>query len=350
VTTATPAYLGFDPETGGVCGGLHGHGVVDSEGRVFLPKGHCIEPWLAISEDAGDTWTRVRVSDKAAGEVFEIPVAEYPGTFTHTSVAVDAADNVYYVWLDEQHLPWLVYSTDHGATWSEDILIAPPGVTEANFPTVTAGDEGRIAIVFPTHTPRADEADRDPLTRPWDYHVLVSTDVLSGSPTFSYTLANDPADPVYRGDCWGRCGGMYDFLDVIVSPQGELWATMVDSCMDPTCVDDEDGMDDSWACDPTDPLDPCFLDPEAEARDAIGNPGMGIALRQLGGPALVEGVTFGAPPQDGAGGAAPDAGAQDDAGDGTPTPVTGGGLAALGLAALGAGVAARRASGRRRGR
>lgn len=344
VVGGLPPYTGYDPDTGGVCGGLHGHGIVDPEGRVFLPKGHCTEPYVAISEDAGDTWTRVRVSDKRAGADFDLPLFEYPYTFTHTSVASDAAGNIYYVWLDENHLPWLVYSTDHGVTWSEDILIAPPGVTEANFPTVTAGDEGRIAIVFPTHTPREDEADRDPLTRPWNYHVLVSTDVLDGSPTFTYTLANDPADPVYRGDCFGRCGGMYDFLDVIVAPQGEVWATMVDSCMDTTCVDDPDGFDDSYACDPTDPLDPCFAS-DREPRAAIGNPGMGVAIRQLAGPSLVAAKPVGGGEGGDGGQPAPDPTEAPPAaptGSGVPMPATGAGVGAVALVALAAGGALRR--------
>lgn len=292
ITTLTPAYLGFDPELGGICGGLHGHGVVDPEGRVLLPKGHCLEPYLSISEDAGDTWTRVRVSEKAAGGEFPLPLFEYPTTFAHTSVASDSAGNYYYVFLDENQLPWLVYSTDQGQTWSEDILVAPPGVTEANLPTVTAGDEGRIAIIFPAHVPRENEEELDPLTRPWNYYAMISTDVLSGSPTFTYTLANDPADPIYRGDCFSRCGGLYDFLDVIVSPAGEMWSTMADSCMDERCMGDN-GVDDSFSCDPTDPLDPCFG--SGEARDAVGNPGMGIAIRQLGGPSLVDAAVTPAP-------------------------------------------------------
>jgi hypothetical protein len=64
VQGATPAYLGVDADTGAVCGGLHGHVATDSAGRVLLPKGHCAFPWLAISENGGDTWTRVQISDK----------------------------------------------------------------------------------------------------------------------------------------------------------------------------------------------------------------------------------------------------------------------------------------------
>ncbi len=59
--TGAPAFAGFDPALGGLCGGLHGHIATDSEGRLFLPKGHCGTPWLGISEDAGTTWEQVQV-------------------------------------------------------------------------------------------------------------------------------------------------------------------------------------------------------------------------------------------------------------------------------------------------
>src|SRR5437867_250907 len=65
--TATPAYTGEDPAAGGFCGGLHGHVKPDPDGRIFLPKDHCGFPWLAISADGGDTWTRTKVS-KSIGE------------------------------------------------------------------------------------------------------------------------------------------------------------------------------------------------------------------------------------------------------------------------------------------
>jgi hypothetical protein len=38
-------------------------------------------------------------------------------------------------------------------------------------------------------------------------------------------------DPIYRGWCDGRCGGMFDFLDIQVSPKdGTAWASAVDTC------------------------------------------------------------------------------------------------------------------------
>jgi hypothetical protein len=242
--TRDPAYLGVD---GGVCGGLHAHGTTDSAGRVFLPKGHCDVATVAISEDGADSWTRVAINGFMATADHEV------------NVAVDAADNLYAVWWDARdRLPYLATSTDHGTTWSVPVMIAPPGVHEVNFPTLAAGDAGRIALSFPGTTSQA----RGDLTRPWSYYVLVSTNALEPTPKFTWTTANGAADPIHRGECGpGRCAGMLDFLDILVSPHdGSVWATAVDTC-----------------------TGACVTDATAEADASVG-----LAVRQVKGPSLWE--------------------------------------------------------------
>ena len=260
ITTATPAYLGFDPAAGGMCNGLHGHGIVDPDGRAILPKGHCGNPYVAISEDGGDTWEQVKVSDKLSGTPV-VPVLRYAGTFAHTSVASDDAGNLYYVWPDEDMRPWLSISRDHGKTWETPLLIAPPGVNETNFPTVDAGADGSVAITFvgsAGSTPGA--VGGGDATRPWNYYVLASTNALEDKPLFVSTTANDPADPIHRGDCFSRCGGMYDFIDVVVAPSGDIWATASDTCVSQGCL--------------------------AEGGRADSGVGVGLAISQVGGPRL----------------------------------------------------------------
>jgi len=214
--TATPAFLGEDPAAGGVCGGLHGHVKPDPDGRIFLPKDHCGFPWLATSTNGGDAWTRTQVS-KLIGVADADP-----------AVAADAAGNLYYVWWDDKHhLPYLSVSRDHGGTWTTPLMIAPPGVFEVNFPTITAGDPGKIAITFPG-TMVNDQSDP---TRPWNSYVVISTNALETNPLFLSNIANDPDDPIHRGNCVGRCAGMFDFLDIQVSPaDGTAWASAVDTC------------------------------------------------------------------------------------------------------------------------
>ena len=257
VKTLTPAFLGSDPNAGSVCGGLTGQLAADSAGRIFLPKGHCGLPWVAISADGGDSWTRVKITPNT-------PMADH-----EVSLAVDTADNIYAVWQDGTfRLSFLSVSKDHGMTWSTPIMMAPPGVHEVNFPTIAVGDPGRIAVLFPG----SESQDFNDPTRPWNIYIVVSVNALDANPTFTWTIANDKNDPVHRGSCGpGRCdaqdgGSMFDFLDIQVSPaDGAFWGTASD-----TCVPDPD------------PAKNCVTNPQAQQL----RPGQGVAIRQTKGPSL----------------------------------------------------------------
>ena len=108
-------------------------------------------------------------------------------------------------------------------------MIAPPGVHEVDFPSIDVGDPGKIAITFPGTTSTEGTKDK---TRPWNSYVVMSTNALSSNPLFVSNIANPKWDPVHRGDCNGRCGHMYDFLDIVSSPvdQGRVFAAAVDTC------------------------------------------------------------------------------------------------------------------------
>jgi hypothetical protein len=223
--TGTPAFPPADPASSSTvpfCGGLHGHGVTDSKGRVFLPRGFCGAPEIGISPDGGATWNRVKVTPEGT---------TIGAQGVQSSVAVDPDDNLYYVWYDDKYkLPYLVVSKDHGVTWTKPRMIAPPGVQAVDFPTIDVGTRGRIAITFPG-TLSKDDGD---ISRPWFSWVVESVDALGGNPTFLAVAANPGglSDPIHRGDCDGRCGRMYDFLDVVVAPNvtGTVWVTATDTC------------------------------------------------------------------------------------------------------------------------
>src|SRR3712207_8607709 len=52
----------------------------------------------------------------------------------------------------------------------------------------SAGGKGNIAISFPA----TNEKDQSDLTRPWDYHVVMSVNALTNNPTFVSNISNPP--------------------------------------------------------------------------------------------------------------------------------------------------------------
>lgn len=205
------------------CEGLTGHGVSDSAGRIFLPW-TCMGPWVSVSSDAGSSWRQVRIDPSS-------DIGSEPRT-NNTSVAVDAADNLYYVWWDQRYkLPFLAASHDHGATWSTPLMVAPPGVAETNFITVAAGARGRLALTFLGTT----DGDATHTNRAWNFYTALTADALGADPTFLATVTNPggPGDPIHRGTCQGPCAGMLDYLDepaIAPDGRGAVWAVGVDTC------------------------------------------------------------------------------------------------------------------------
>ena len=258
ISTGGSAYFGppTSPEQveagGPFCSALTGHIQSDLNGRIMLPAGHCGQPYISVSEDGGTTWRQAVVSE------------DIRSASTHTETFADQEGNYYYVWVDPVHyLPWMSTSTDQGATWSTPVNVAPPGVHAANFPTIVAGENGRVAITFTGTT----DADEESKTRPWNAYVVFSSNALEREPLFISNIANQKGDPIHRGPCRGRCGGVFDFADIQVSPaDGAFWATSSDSCVA------EDGCSDSYEGDLPQSATPGQAD--------------GLAIRQIGGPRL----------------------------------------------------------------
>lgn len=260
-------FLAFGgPEAAVNCNPFTGDVQTDHDGRLLVPSVCVLDgrtvATLAVSEDAGATWEGSVVSDEIQSWIGSVEVVS------------DSAGNLYFVWWDRQHrLPYLALSRDHGRTWSDPLMVAPPGVREVHFPVVTAGDRGRIAIMFPGTTSK----DPGDLTRPWNSYVIVSTNALAKKPLFVSAIANPRNDPIHRGDCGSamqefRCAGMFDYLDIQVSPSdGAFWATAVDTCTR---------------------ISRCSFDRVPGHNRATGElnaavDGRGIAIRQLSGPWLV---------------------------------------------------------------
>ncbi|MGH2735465.1 MAG: hypothetical protein ACRDKZ_07795 [Actinomycetota bacterium] len=237
--TGAPAYPGFDPAAGNdLCGGLHGHGYVDRRGWVFIPKGHCGQPWLSISKDEGRSWTRVQVARNG--------VAHH-----EASVGVDRAGNIYYLWVAADRLPYLSVSKNNGKSWTKPVMVGAPRVNETNLPSLAVGRRGAVAVAYygTTNGPGApfkNEVECDAITScpdpkaydksTWNAYVTVSNRALSRSPLLYSTTVNDPGQPLIKGTCGpGRCKAAYDFIDVVIDRRGTAWTAIVDGCLGQTC-------------------------------------------------------------------------------------------------------------------
>jgi hypothetical protein len=242
--TGQPAFLGYPPEQGtegDLCGGLHGHGVVGKDGAVYLPREYCGVPYLAISRDEGLSWERVVVAKMKKGDGVG---------GSDPSVAVDKAGNLYYTWVSSKdRMPYLVVSKDGGKKWSKPVMVAPPGVEEVNLATITVGDPGKIAFAYygsenslfqqcrieDNELAPCDEADYAKTT--WNGYITTSTDALSDNPLFFTGTVNDPKDPLITKRCGpGRCGSVWDFIDVEIGPDGIGYGIYVDGCMTEECA------------------------------------------------------------------------------------------------------------------
>lgn len=264
--TGSPAFPGYDPraEDPGVntedpkdqpaqCGGLHGHGHVDLDGTVYLPKGHCGQPWLAISRDEGLTWQVVQIAKN--------------GIVHHeASVGTDRKGNIYYAWSARDRLIYFAISKDGGKSWTKPMMVGAPGVNETNLPALDVGEVGKVAIAYmgttnspgqpfpesPGTTTNPDcfvaqlpcPAPEEYEKTTWHGYVTVTKNALDKNPVFYSATVNDPKDPFKRGICGpGRCGfEILDFIDVTVAPDGRVWSSWVDACTlacaEPKATDD----------------------------------------------------------------------------------------------------------------
>ncbi len=247
IPTGTPAFNDDPRQPGdygapGVCNGANAHGVVGPDGTVYLPRGWCGQPWLAISHDEGLTWERVQISD--LGMPCCADVEGTPGQlYTHeAAVVADRKGNVYYSWVAADRLPYLSISRDRGETWGEPMMIGPPGLREGLLPGMTLGADGKIAVFYmgsenSPWNPATSEAEGDFAGEHWNAYITMTANALGKDPVFHTATLNDPEHPMWIGPCGPdpiRCG-WGDFLDIVISPKGEPWAVAVDLCNKKEC-------------------------------------------------------------------------------------------------------------------
>lgn len=204
--------LAIDPANHTIYQVLNGIG---SQDVVCSQQGTCgyHVVYMAVSTDGGKTFTD--------HQVYSGPLtSSYNHNFTN--VSVDRAGNVYSVYSDN-HYVYLSYSTDHGTTWHGPYRLSKAPASTAIFPWSTAGDAGRVAVVYygtsyysPTTAP-----DNYPPSAQWHAYYAENDNVLRNPSGFQQVAAT----PVnHQGAvCEGgiSCTGnrdLYDDFGVAVSP------------------------------------------------------------------------------------------------------------------------------------
>ena len=203
------------------CGGLHGHIKVGPDGTAYVPNKSCQGlQGVAVSTDAGITWTVRTVPGSASGE-----------TDPHLDVGPDNKAYVAY----SAGSTFVATSTNHGQGWSAPIdLGATFGIANSVFPEVVAGDTGRAAVAF-LGTPGTGPVYGTDTTLPVEWHLYVATTYDSG--TSWTTVDATPFDPVQRGaictqgTTCSSARNLLDFNDITIDDEGRVLVAYADGCI-----------------------------------------------------------------------------------------------------------------------
>ena len=188
--------------------------------------------WLAVSTDAGATWSNHIALDTASLSGSGLQ----GGTLGHLLVAsaVDASGNLYAAFSlrpsgGTETSIYVIHSTDHGTTWSAPAEIAT--TTKSNvMPAIAAGRDGALYVSWYGST----DSDYRDSAASWSEMFAVSASPLVASPMFDVSQLT--STPVHVGgiDSAGNVGfnlganwGLRDFQSLAVDVCGRphpVWA------------------------------------------------------------------------------------------------------------------------------
>lgn len=222
---ASFSFVGGFPDPPPVAGCATEHaarpGAVGTDGDLYFPVYQCGDLSIAISRDEGATWQLVHVASSNVQDLYT------------TSVAVDAAGNLYLAWIAGPGTaasnasiyapdgilgpgePMLSISRDHGATWSTPVAVGPPGVMDAQMISITAAGTGQIAISYLANT------DGSSLMDGW---LSETGDALAASPLWWAASLNDPSLPLIDTTLPTTFGDRLFFATDTFAPDGDPWA------------------------------------------------------------------------------------------------------------------------------
>ena len=214
--------LGFPTESfGNQCSGLHGHVSGGSDGSIYRGNPSCEGPAVYASHDGGYSWSEHTITTE---------VGMQQGWHSHeVATAVDEGGNVHATWISTDMMPWYSYSRDKGVSWSNPVMVAVPGVKETGFPTIFAGDEGRVVIGYIGEVNDCENTNNTTGDYcGWGGYMAIMTDAFADAPLITSVVVNLPEDPLdITSDCGNvRCGGFGDFIDVELDDEGRPWIAL----------------------------------------------------------------------------------------------------------------------------
>jgi hypothetical protein len=188
--------------------GLHAHVAGSVDGSVYRGNPSCDGPAVYRSIDGGYTWTEHTITTEANMQSNSHEIA----------TAVDSAGGLHAFWVGVDNKPYYANSRDKGDSWSYPIDVAPAGIRGTGYPTIYAGEDGRVAFAYIGTW--EDET--------WDGFMGVITDAWNDKPLITTTQVNSHDDPLDEDpNCgYARCGGFGDFIDIEIDDDGRPWAAM----------------------------------------------------------------------------------------------------------------------------
>jgi hypothetical protein len=183
-------------------------GAVGPDGTVYIPQSCAGGTYLAVSRDEGASFSWVQVtgapSDTGLGAVAQL--------------AVDAAGNLYVLWLSGDQLE-LASSRDGGQRWGAPLPVSPPGLHNLTLPALAAGPAGHVGIVF--------YAGTSPSAKELSGYLVETDDALARTPLFYGGAANDPGRPIFENYGQGT-SPRADFIGAAYDRRGQLWGGLVE--------------------------------------------------------------------------------------------------------------------------
>ena len=214
------------------CESLHGHIRGSVDGTTYLPSSFCYDA------DGNVKVGGLRTTDDGASwQPYTIPTAPQPSDGFDPAVATTPDNTLYEGWSDESFHPVVAASHDHGTTWDTTFDLAgtvSPPLVAGTFPTLVAGDNGRLAYSFLGTS--AGGAGVDPFTS--GFHgiwYLYTSYTYDGGVT--WTTIKDTPTPVQYGeiDAGGTTTGgqrnLLDFMDSSLTKDGRVVVAFADGCL-----------------------------------------------------------------------------------------------------------------------